>query len=161
MMSTFRFVLMLAFLGLPLLEIAVLIQVGELIGFWPTLGLLILSAAFGMMVIREQGLSMVTRMFDAMGEGRFAFASIVESYAVIVAGGLLIIPGFITDAMGLALLVPPLRRLILRAVLPGLVGRRRDPMAQGAEARRSSEPAQPIVIEGTFQRLDDDKDTKR
>jgi UPF0716 protein FxsA len=159
MMSSLRLLLMLVFLGLPLLEIAVLIQVGQAIGFWPTLGLLVLSAAVGMIVIRQQGLSMVGRMFDSMSQGRFAVTSIVDSYAKIVAGCLLIVPGFITDALGLALLVPPLRRLILGAMLPGIAGRRRVDQ-RSASPNRPSEPPRPTVIEGTFQRLDDDSDTK-
>ena len=157
-MSTLRLLLMLVFLGLPLLEIAVLIQVGQLIGFWPTLGLLVLSAALGMMVIREQGLSMVRRMLDAMSEGRLAFSSIVESYAVIAAGCLLIVPGFISDVMGLALLVPPLRRLVLRAMLPGLASGQADRMRE-AETR-NPEAKRPIVIDGTYERLDDDGDPR-
>ena len=157
MMSTVRRFVMLAFLVLPLLEIVVLIQVGQAIGVWSTLGLLILAAVAGMMIIRQQGVSMVGRMFDAMSEGRFAVGSIVDSYARIVAGCLLIVPGFITDAVGLALLVPPLRALMFRAMLPGLAGRR------GAEAPTGgdrAQPARPVVIEGTYKRLDDDRDTK-
>ena len=72
----------------------------------------------------------------------------------IAAGCLLIVPGFITDALGLALLVPPLRALMFRAMLPGLAGRRR------AEAPAGEQPARPIVIEGTYKRLDDDRDPK-
>jgi UPF0716 protein FxsA len=159
MMPSMRLLLMLVFLGLPLLEIAVLIQVGQAIGFWPTLGLLVLSAAVGMIVIRQQGLSMVGRMFDSMSQGRFAVVSIVDSYAKIVAGCLLIVPGFITDALGLVLLVPPLRSLVLGAMLPGIAGRRRVEQ-RAASPNRPSEPPRPTVIEGTFERLDDD-DTKR
>jgi len=159
MMPSVRLLLMLVFLGLPLLEIAVLIQVGQAIGFWPTLGLLVLSAAAGMIVIRQQGLSMVGRMFDSMSRGRFAVTSIVDSYAVIVAGCLLIVPGFITDALGLALLVPPLRSLILGAMLPGIAGRRRVDQ-RATSQNRPSEP-RPTVIEGTFERLDDEGDKKR
>jgi UPF0716 protein FxsA len=107
-----------------------------------------------MMVIRQQGLSMVGRMFDAMSEGRLAVGAIIDSYAQIAAGCLLIVPGFITDVLGLALLVPPLRALIFRAMLPGLAGRRR------AEAPAGEQPARPIVIEGTYKRLDDDRDSK-
>ena len=154
MMSSMRRFVMLAFLVLPLLEIVVLIQVGQAIGVWSTLGLLVLAAVAGTMVIRQQGVSMVGRMFDAMSEGRLAVGSIVDTYARIAAGCLLIVPGFITDALGLALLVPPLRGLMLRAMLPGLAGRRR------AEAPAGEQPARPIVIEGTYKRLDDD-DTKR
>ena len=159
MMPSVRLLLMLVFLGLPLLEIAVLIQVGQAIGFWPTLGLLVLSAAAGMIVIRQQGLSMVGRMFDSMSRGGFAVTSIVDSYAVIVAGCLLIVPGFITDALGLALLVPPLRSIILGAMLPGIAGRRRVDQ-RATSQNRPSEP-RPTVIEGTFERLDDEGDKKR
>ena len=158
-MMSVRFFLMLFFLGLPLLEIAVLIQVGQAIGLWPTLGLLFLAAAVGMIVIRQQGISMLGRMFGAVSEGRFALGSIVDSYTKIVAGCLLIVPGFLTDALGIALLVAPLRRLMLGAVMPGLASRRRvdDP---AAPPRGRSEPARPIVIEGTYERLDDNRDTK-
>jgi UPF0716 protein FxsA len=154
MMSSMRRFVMLAFLVLPLLEIVVLIQVGQAIGVWSTLGLLVLAAVAGTMVIRQQGVSMVGRMFDAMSEGRLAVGSLVDSYARIAAGCLLIVPGFITDALGLALLVPPLRALMLRAMLPGLAGRRR------ADAPASEQPTRPIVIEGTYKRLDDDGDPK-
>jgi UPF0716 protein FxsA len=157
MMSSMRRFVMLAFLVLPLLEIVVLIQVGQAIGVWSTLGLLILAAVAGMLIIRQQGVSMVGRMFDAMSDGRLAVGSIVDSYARIVAGCLLIVPGFITDAVGLALLVPPLRGLIFRAMLPGLAGRRRAEAPAGGD---QSQPARPIVIDGTYKRLDDDRDTK-
>jgi UPF0716 protein FxsA len=161
MMPSLRFIVMLVFLGFPLLEIAVLIQVGQMIGFWPTLGLLILSATLGMIVIRQQGLSMVGRMFEAVSQGRFAVASMLDSYATIAAGCQLIVPGFISDLLGLALLVPPLRRLVLGAMLPGIAGPRRSSDAPSASAQRPSDAARPIVIEGTYERLDDDSDTKR
>ena len=159
MMSTVRRFVMLAFLVLPLLEIVVLIQVGQAIGIWSTLGLLVLAAVAGMMVIRQQGVSMVGRMFDAMSEGQLAVGSIVDSYARIVAGCLLIVPGFITDALGLALLVTPVRTLMLRAMLPGLAGRHRADAPTTADGKRA-QAARPIVIEGTYERLDDDRDTK-
>lgn len=158
-MSTLRFVLMLVFLGFPLLEIAVLIQVGQAIGFLPTLALLVLSAALGLMVIRAQGLAMVGRMFDALGQGRFVFASVLDSYAMIAAGCLLIVPGFISDALGIMLLVPALRRHILGALLPGLAGRR--PEQSRPSDNLKNEPTRPIVIEGTYERIDDDRDKKR
>jgi UPF0716 protein FxsA len=161
MMSSLRTTVMLLFLGLPLLEIAVLIQVGQAIGFWPTIGLLILSALLGMTIIRRQGLAMVGRMFEAVSQGRFAFASMIDSYATIAAGCLLIVPGFISDALGLALLIPPLRRSILRAMLPGIAGAGRRSDNPTASPKRAPEAARPIVIEGTYERLDDDGSPKR
>jgi UPF0716 protein FxsA len=160
MVSSVRRILFVLFLALPLLEIVVLIEVGQAIGLWPTLGLLFLAAFLGMFIIRQQGLSMVGRMFDTMSQGSFAVSSIVDSYAKIAAGCLLIMPGFITDALGIALLVPPLRNLMLGTMLPGVAGRRRAVDPAAAPANRS-ETARPIVIEGTYQRLDDDRDSKR
>jgi UPF0716 protein FxsA len=160
MMSSVRRILLVSFLALPLLEIVVLIKVGQAIGLWPTLGLLFLAAFLGMFIIRQQGLSMVGRMFDTMSKGRFAVSSIVDSYARIAAGCLLIVPGFITDALGIALLVPPLRSLMLGAILPGFARQRRavDPKAAPADRQQTGRP---VVIEGTYQRLDDDRDGNR
>lgn len=155
-MSALRLLVLALFLGLPLLEIAVLIKVGQAIGFWPTLGLLVLSAVVGMLVIRQQGLKMVGRLFDTMNRGGLIVVSMVDSYATILAGCLLIVPGFITDLMGLALLVPPLRRLALAAVVPGFAQARRRHRAPPADRGRPQDAAQPIVIEGTYERIDDD-----
>lgn len=155
-MSALRLLVLALFLGLPLLEITVLIKVGQSIGFWPTLGLLVLSAVAGMLVIRRQGLKMVGRLFDTMNRGGLIVVSMVDSYATILAGCLLIVPGFITDIMGLALLVPPLRRLALTAILPGFAQARRRHQAPPAGRDRAHDPAQPIVIEGTYERIEDD-----
>ena len=159
MMSSVRRILVVLFLALPLLEIVVLIKVGQAIGLWPTLGLLFLAAFLGMFIIRQQGVSMVGRMFDTMSQGRFAVSSIVDSYAKIAAGCLLIVPGFITDALGIALLVPPLRSLMLGAMLPGFAGRRRavdptPPLPTDRNRRGPSSSKAPI------KRLDDDRDSK-
>ncbi|WP_083555709.1 FxsA family protein [Hyphomicrobium sp. NDB2Meth4] len=159
MLSPVRAFTLLLLLGFPLLEIAVLIEVGAAIGFWATLGLLVLAAVAGMLIIRNQGVSMVGRMFDSMSRGGFAFASMVDGYVVILAGSLLILPGFISDALGLALLVPPLRRLILGAVIPGFTDARRDGRGRPAGPqgdRDASGAKEPIIIEGTYERLDDD-----
>jgi UPF0716 protein FxsA len=158
MMSPLQLVPMLLFVGFPLLEIAVLILVGQWIGFWATLGLLVLSAVVGMLVIRRQGVAMLGRMFESMSRGGLAITSIVDSYAMIVAGCLLIVPGFITDAFGLALLVPPLRHWLLAAVLPGM----RTPPRDAAPPREPTGAAKrPVVIEGSYERLDDDGDPRR
>jgi len=160
MMSPLRAFTLLLMLGFPLLEIAVLIEVGRAIGFWATLGLLILSAVAGMLIIRNQGVSMVGRMFDSMSRGGFVFASMVDGYVVILAGSLLILPGFVSDALGLAMLLPPLRRVILGAVLPGFTDARRGSTGRsaGPQGSRGDESGakEPIIIEGTYERLDED-----
>jgi UPF0716 protein FxsA len=99
---------------------------------------------------------MVGRMFESISRGGLAFVSMVDGYFVILAGTLLIVPGFVTDALGLALLVPPLRRVILGAVLPGFADARRDDKVGRARPDNpSSQPRQPIIIDGTYERIDD------
>jgi UPF0716 protein FxsA len=158
MMSPLHLAAALFVLGLPLLEIGVLIEVGRWLGLWATLGLLVLSAAAGMLIVRSAGTAMVGRMLDGMGRGGLGIAALIDSYATIAAGFLLIVPGFITDAIGVALLVPPVRRALLRALFPGFAER---PPNTSRPVDAQAPTKGPIIIEGTYQRLDDDSDTKR
>lgn len=156
MMSPLRIIVTLLLLAFPLVEIVLLIEVGRQIGFWATFGLLVLAAAAGMFIIRNQGISLVGRMFDTIGRGGLAFVSMVDGYVIILAGCFLIIPGFITDAIGLALLLPPLRRLILGSLLPGFADARQDDRAGRGRPDDPSTPHAPIIIEGTYERIDED-----
>jgi len=149
MLSYLRAAFVLLFVAFPLIEIAVLIKVGETIGFWPTMTLLVAAAILGMIVIRKQGLSMVGRMLDAMREGRMPLEPMLDGYIVIMAGLLLIIPGLISDVVGLLLLVPPLRRWGMRRVVPGLFGA--PPIVR---TTRPGTLSRPTIIEGTFERRD-------
>lgn len=150
MLSSWRLPLVLVFVAFPLLELALLIKSGEMIGFWPTIAILVVSAALGMIVIREQGLSMVGRMFAAMNEGQFPLEPLLDAYALVMAGFLLIMPGLISDALGLLLLITPLRRLSINWALSGLVGR-----PQAASDSRAPKVRRPTVIEGTYERIDE------
>ncbi|UWQ91424.1 FxsA family protein [Rhodobacteraceae bacterium M382] len=101
--------LFLAFLMVPILEIALFIQVGDLIGLWPTLGIVVLTAILGTWLVRTQG-----RM--AMGQLRNSFSQLgdpteplAHGAMILFSGALLLTPGFFTDAIGFALLVPPVR----------------------------------------------------
>jgi UPF0716 protein FxsA len=151
-----RLALLLAFVGFPFLEIALLIKAGAIIGFWPTIAILVGSAVLGMIVIREQGMTMVGRMFAAMNEGRFPFEPLLDSYALITAGFLLIMPGLLSDAIGLLLLVPLVRKAGIRWALAGLIVR--------GKTSSSAHPQQDehgTVIEGTFERLHETDETRK
>ena len=103
-----RIGLLLVVVALPFLEIALLIAVGDAIGFWPTLALLVVSAAFGD-VIYEQGFQVIGRAIASMHRGKAPLAPVIDGMFVVLGGVLLIMPGFISDALGLALLVPQIR----------------------------------------------------
>jgi UPF0716 protein FxsA len=171
--------LLLIFAALPFLEIALLIAVGEAIGLVPTIGLLVLSAAFGSYVVYEQGFQVMGRATDAIGRGKTPLAPVIDGMFVLLGGALLILPGFISDVLGLALLVPPLRhrfavwslRRILRSGHMRTFGFGTSQSASGAREpgggpsggfsgdRGPSRPAQQPpegsgpIIEGEFERL--------
>jgi len=155
MLSYLRGVFAFIFVAFPLIEIAVLIKVGDAIGFWPTMLLLIAAAILGSIVIREQGLSVVGRAFDAMREGRIPLEPMLDSYVVILAGLLLIIPGFISDLIGLLLLIPPLRRWCIRRVVGDVYD---HPLVAGEDRRVRTRG--PKVIDATYERHDPDPDDR-
>ncbi len=95
---------------LPVLEIVGFIQVGDWIGAGPTIGLLVLSAVAGTLLVRRRGLATLVRAQAAASQGQAPIGAVLDGFCAVAAGILLIIPGFLTDLMGLALLVPALRR---------------------------------------------------
>ena len=118
-----RLPLTLLLIGLPLAEIAVLIQVGQWLGLGPTLALVLLSALAGILVIRHQSLATLGAVRAALARNQVPAAELFDAACMLVAGLLLILPGFISDAAALVLLVRPLRRAVGRAI-GGAIGLR-------------------------------------
>jgi UPF0716 protein FxsA len=104
-------------LFLPLMELVVFIAVAVAIGFGSALGLILLSCIGGMLLLRHAGGSHISRLRVAMAEGNIrTLQADATGGMILLSGVLLVIPGFITDAIGLALLLPPLRRALLGVV---------------------------------------------
>src|ERR671926_1605725 len=108
--------LVLLFILVPIAELAVIIQVGEAIGVWWTIALLIADSLLGSWLMRHQGRSAWRRFNEAIQAGRVPAREVLDGALVIFGGALLHTPGFITDILGLVLLVPPTRALV-RAIL--------------------------------------------
>lgn len=126
--------LLLAFVVVPLIEISLFIQVGGLIGLWPTLLIVVASAVGGVWVMRRQGAATVVDMQRAFVEFRDPSTPFAHGALIMLAGALLVIPGFFTDFCGLALLIPPVRKALMRqmrrrfqVVDTGFGGPTRDP----------------------------------
>ena len=111
-----RLPLTLLLIGLPLAEIAAFIQVGQWIGLGPTLALVLLSALAGVLVIRHQSLATLTAVRAALARNQVPAAELFDAACVLIAGLLLILPGFISDAAAIVLLIHPLRRAIGRKI---------------------------------------------
>jgi UPF0716 protein FxsA len=116
-------VLIFLFLALPIAEIYVIIQVGGAIGLWPTLALLIVDGFVGAALARSQGRAAWERFNRALTAGRIPARETFDGAMIILGGALLLTPGFITDLVGFALLIPPTRDVV-RAVLTRFAGRR-------------------------------------
>ena len=118
--------LVLLFIVVPIAELALLIQVGQLIGVWWTVLLLIADAVLGSMLLRSQSRLAWRRFNAALAEGRVPHREVVDGVLVIFGGVLLLTPGFITDVLGLLFLFPPtrvvMRRLLVRRGALRLVG---------------------------------------
>lgn len=107
-------VLALLFFAVPAVEIYVLFQVGGVLGAGSTLLLVAVTALAGAYLARRQGLAALRGLQESLAGGREVGRAATEAVLVLVAGITLLTPGFVTDAVGLALLAPPLRRRLAR-----------------------------------------------
>ena len=121
-----RLLLIVLFIVVPIAELALLIQVGQLIGVWWTIVLLIADAILGSWLLRSQGRAAWRRFNQALGGGRIPHREVVDGVLIIFGGALLLTPGFISDIFGLLFLIPPtravMRRLLIRRGMLKLVG---------------------------------------
>jgi UPF0716 protein FxsA len=153
-------VLLLLFVAVPIIELAAILQVGDWIGFWPTLGLLVADSILGSILMRSQGRAAWRRFNEAIASGRPPAREVVDGVLVIFGGALLLTPGFVTDIFGIALLLPPtravVRRLLVRRFASKLVvsafggGRRAAPFRRPA-------PGGGYDVEGTASEVDQRK----
>jgi UPF0716 protein FxsA len=133
--------LLLILVGIPLLELYLLIQVGSEIGALPTIGLSILTAIIGTYLVRAQGFAVLMRVRNMLDRDETPALEVLDGALLLIAGLMLILPGFLTDALGFLLLIPPLRRLLIRRFV------RFVPVHTEAPT-----DAAPRVIEGEFRR---------
>lgn len=138
------------FIVVPLLEIFAFIQVGSVIGALPTLALIVLTAAAGVLLVRWQGIKVVLEARRSLARNELPLLAVVHGSLLLLAGLLLLTPGFVTDAAGFLLLIPPVRSLVARRVSDWL--RVRTVVRARAYAGPRSRPA---VIEGEAVEIDE------
>jgi len=109
-----RLFLFITFIVVPIVEITIFLQVGSLIGVPATIALILLSAIFGTMLVRSQGMDVIRKIQTAAQHGEMPVAGMLQGFCVLVAGLLLVTPGFATDLFGFALLIPQVRELVAR-----------------------------------------------
>ncbi len=104
--------LALLFIGVPLLELVLLVQLGQWIGLWPTLGIVVLTGVAGATLARMEGMRTLWSFRGELARGRLPSQAIFDGLAILVGGALLLTPGLLTDVVGFSLLLPPPRRWI-------------------------------------------------
>ena len=155
-------IVLLLLVALPLLEIALLIKVGGLIGVWPVLAIIVGTFIAGFTLVQHQGLGVARRMVASMRSGEPPLEPMMESMLLVFAGACLILPGLITDCLGLILMIPPVRVAVARwGVSKGFpmfaqTSRRRrrgggDPRPGASPRTRGPAP----VIETEYERIDE------
>ncbi|HXF52917.1 MAG TPA: FxsA family protein [Hyphomicrobiaceae bacterium] len=149
-----RVALLLLFIAVPLLELVVLIKVGQLIGLWPTVLIVVVTAIAGTAILHRQGLAALSRAFASVEHGELPIEPVTDGVMLLLAGALLLTPGLITDAAGLLLLVPMFRRRMASWVFDRLIQRGRSFLRRQRNQLDEHED-DGVVIEGEFERIED------
>jgi UPF0716 protein FxsA len=133
--------LVLLFVVVPLVELYVIIQVGQAIGAVPTIAILLADSLLGSMLMRSQGRAVWRRFNEALAAGRPPAREVLDGGLVILGGAFLLTPGFVTDVFGLVLLLPP-SRAVVRSALVRRFSRR---LFTRAGSRRDGAPRPPAA----------------
>ncbi|OOE33052.1 MULTISPECIES: FxsA family protein [Salinivibrio] len=167
-------ILLLLFILVPVIEIGLFIQVGGWLGLWPTLALVLITAFVGASLVRSQGLMTLASVQDRLNRGELPAQQILEGVMLAVAGVLLLTPGFMTDAMGMLVLLPApraaLAKQVMKRVTVSQAGFSQGGFHQGGNAqgpfgedpfRRGGRGDDGNTFEGEYERKDDDDDDHR
>lgn len=141
------------FLLVPLFEIYLLLEVGSMIGVGWTVFAVVFTAILGAGLVRMQGFSTLNRIRSQMDRGELPAMELFEGVFLLVAGALLLTPGFFTDAVGFACLTPPFRRAVIRYLIRRGIVIHHDRTGPGGPGTGGPGPGEPL--EGQYRRVDD------
>lgn len=158
MTRSVKIAVLLGFAALPLLEIALLIRLAQIVGIWWVAAIVIVTAMIGIFIIRRVGLWVFERALSRLSSDRERFTPLFDGFLQVLAGLLLIFPGVISDVLGLVLLIPQVRHSVIKTGLLKLVALfsyqadvSRESFRATPEETAEAEPG--VVIEGEYERL--------
>ncbi len=143
--------------AVPIIEIALFIEVGGWLGLWPTIGIVILTAAIGTVLLRAQGLATLSELQRRLATGEDPSATLAHGAMILVAGVLLLTPGFFTDGVGFLLLMPPVRAAAIRFARARIMSVHIG-VGVGAGVHRG--PAGPGTVDGDYEVVDPEDSTR-
>ncbi|RKF13381.1 FxsA family protein [Roseovarius spongiae] len=150
--------LLLAFLTVPLIEIALFIQVGGWLGLWPTLAIVVITAVIGTWLMRAQGAAALNDLRTSFTRQADPTEPLAHGAMILIAGVLLLTPGFFTDALGFALLMPAFRRAAYRYLRARVRVQSFHSEAGPSDPRRR--PQDPSLIEGEYHEIETPPDRR-
>ena len=169
-------ILLLLFIFVPIIEIGLFIQVGGFLGLWPTIALVLITAFVGASLVRSQGIQTLMSVQGRLQQGEMPAQQILEGVMLAVAGVLLLTPGFMTDALGMLVLLPAPRAMIAKKMMEKMVvknmsggfhagGQAGFGQSPFGDAPFNREPFDQSkggnTFEGEFEKKDDDNDRNR
>jgi len=169
-------ILLLLFIFVPIIEIGLFIQVGGFLGLWPTIALVLITAFVGASLVRSQGMQTLMSVQGRLQQGEMPAQQILEGVMLAVAGVLLLTPGFMTDALGMLVLLPAPRAMIAKKMMEKMVVKNMSGgFHAGGQAGFGQSPfgddpfnRDPFdqskggnTFEGEFEKKDDDNDRNR
>jgi len=149
-------------IAVPIVEIGVFIKVGGMIGLWPTIAVIFVTAVIGAGLLRAQGLAVIYQAQVAMAQGKMFLAQVFDGLLLLFAGAMLLTPGFVTDGVGFLLFIPPLRNVLRRSIAALIIRysnihiRSAGGFGDGSES--GPNPVNISVIDGDFEDVTDDQD---
>jgi len=154
------------FLVTPILEILLFIEIGGLIGTVPTILIVIVTAIVGSILLRLQGSAVLQRTQQSLRAGEVPVDPVIDGISLLLAGALLLTPGFFTDTVGFLLFVPPLRRAIAKRIFKHMMQSGNVFVVDGSESEpprgprngddRRSRPGDETIIDVDYQSVDED-----
>lgn len=148
-MKTIHKAILVAFLAIPVIELFLLIEVGGIIGIFPTILLVMLTAIVGANLVRQQGFTTWQRLQSNLAQGIMPAYELIEGLLLLLGGLLLLTPGFFTDMLGFACLVPSLRKSMARYIMEHHLF-----TVVSGDPFQATPKTEPSAIEGEFRRED-------
>jgi UPF0716 protein FxsA len=145
--------LFVAFLAVPLIEIGLFIQIGGVIGLWPTLLVVVLTAILGTYLVRTQGLMAIGKLQSSFSQLQDPTEPLAHGAMILFAGALLLTPGFFTDGVGFALCVPFIRTWVFNSLRQKV---KMQSFSMGPTGRQPHQSYDPNVIDGDFEEVEID-----
>ncbi|MDG1211362.1 MAG: FxsA family protein [Paracoccaceae bacterium] len=152
--------IILILVAIPIIEIALFIELGGWVGLWPTIALVVITAILGGLLLRMQGFAAMQKLQLSVAEGGDPRGPLAHGVMILVAGLLMLTPGFFTDAVGFALLLPPVRSGLIAWIGPKLAAKATF-VEPGMGQPQMPQPDQPIDADYVDLDLEDDPNRPR